>query len=332
MANTLNTVNKQDMERLAYSLTDPNANIIYNMAFPAMDAGDEVGKYRRKNVREYFLEPRVTASKFTVPETSNSSDAFLDFHITPISRGFQFSMADLGSPAKFGHRTGAAMVEEELAMKTFLMKKIKEKALYTFISTNGNFAGASYYAAAATAWSSVSTADSLDDITAGRTILEAAGWNANAGILSQTAFRYLQQHASLQSMFSISGQRADGGLNPSITADFLKNIWQLDYLWIARGSHVTDSSDPTDETTTEIWGDKMLLFDYSPNPRPRQPSWMKHLFWRPDGKGEGQEGWFVNETFEPRPGGVGVMSWDIWDYYTYLSHYSSMAYRIDNLY
>ena len=317
---------------LAYQLTDPNASLVYNQAFPAMDAGDEVGRYRKKDARTYFLEDRVTSSKFTTPETSNTSDSFLDFHITPISRGFQFSMADLGSPTKFGHRTGAGMVEEELAIKMFLMRKIKEKALYTFVSTNANFAGASYYADAATAWSTVSTADSQDDITAGRTVLEAAGYNANAGIISRTAFRYLQQHASIQSSSLVSGPRRDGQIDPSITVDFLKNYWQLEYLWVARGSMVTDSSDPTDETTAEIWGDSMLLFDYASSPRPKQPSWMKHLFWRPDGKGEGSEGWIVNETFEPRPGGVGIRSWDVWDYYTYLSHYNAMAYRIDNLY
>jgi len=332
MSNTLNTANKPDMEMLAYALTDPNARLVYNEAFPAFNAGDEVGKFRKKDVRAFFEEKRHIASKFTVPETSNTTDIFLDFHITPIARGFQFSMADLGSPVKFGHTTGASMIEEELAINTFLMKKIKEKALYTFVSTNGNYASASHYANAATAWSNVDTADSLDDITAGRTVIEAAGYNANAGIISQTAFRYLQQHATIQSATNVSGARRDGQVDPTITVDFLKNYWQLDYLWVARGSLITDSSDPTDETTAEIWGDKMLLFQFDQNPRPRQPSWMKHLFWQPDGKGEAQEGWFVNETFEPRPGGVGVMTWDIWNYYTYLSHYNAMAYRIDNLY
>ena len=332
MSNTLNTINRQDMERLAYALTDPNANIIYNQAFPAMDAGDEVGKYRKKDARTYFLENRVTASKFTVPETSNSTDSFLDFTITPISRGFQFSMADLGSPRKFGHTSGAGMVEEEVAIKTFLMRKIKEKALYTFVSNNANYASASHYAGAATAWSSVTSADSQDDITAGRTVLEAAGYSANAGIISQTAFRYLQQHASIQSASTVYGARRDGQVNPTVTVDFLKNYWQLEYLWVARGSLITDSSDPTDSTTVETWGDKMLLFDYSPSARPMQPCWMKHLFWRPDGKGDSSEGWIVNETFEPRPGGVGVMTWDLWNYYTYLSHYNAMGYRIDNLY
>ena len=241
-------------------------------------------------------------------------------------------MADLGSPQKFGHMSGESMVEEELAIKLFLMKKIKEKALYTFVSDNNNYASASHYANAATAWSTVSTADPLDDVTAGRTVIEAAGYNANAGIISQTAFRYLQQNAVILSSTTVFGPARSGQVNPSVTVDFLKNYFQLEYLWVARGSFITDSSDPTDETTAEIWGDKMLLFDFQPNPRPKQPTWMKHLFWLPDGKGEPQEGWIVNESFEPRPGGVGVMTWDIWDYYTYLSHYSAMAYRIDNLY
>jgi hypothetical protein len=332
MANTLNTVNKPDMQRLAFMLTDPNARFVYPDAFPAFNAGDEVGKWRKKDVRAFFEETRHSASKFTVPETSNTTDSFLDFHITPIARGFQFSRADLGNPQKYGHPTAASMIEEELAINTFLMKKIKEKALSTFVDDNSNYASASHYADAATAWSSVDTADSLDDITAGRTVIEAAGYSANAGIISQTAFRYLQQHATIQSASHVSGPRRDGQVDPTITPDFLKNYWQLDHLWIARGSLITDSSDPTDETTAEIWGDKMLLFQYDTVLRPRQPSWMKHLFWQPDGKGDPSEGWFVNETFEPRPGGVGVTTWDMWNYYTYLSHYNAMAYRIDNLY
>lgn len=332
MSNTINTYNKPDMEMLAYALTDPNSNLVYNQAFPAMEMYSERGEYRKKDPRAYFTEQRVTMSKFTTPDTSNTTDSFLDFTITPIAHGFQFSVVDLSQPKEYGHPTAASMIEEETAIKMLLMRKLKEKALYTFISTNGNYASASHYANAATPWSTVATADSLDDITAGRTVIEAAGYNANAGIISQTAFRYLQQHATIQSASTVVGARRDGQVNPTITVDFLKNYWQLDYLWVARGSLITDSSLPTDETTAEIWGDKMLLFQYDANPRPKQPTWMKHLFFRPDGKGESGEGWIVNETFEPRPGLVGVYTWDIGSYYTYMSHYSAMAYRIDNLY
>jgi len=331
---TTNTYYKQDMSTLAYQLSDPYANLVYNQVFPAMNAGAELGKFRKKDARTWFEELRSMASKFTTPESHNTTDAFLDFKIDPISSAFEFSNADLGQATSRGYPSAAAMIQEEMAVTMYLLKKLKEKALYTFVSDNSNFQGATYYANAGTAWSTTTTADSLDDIMAGRTIVEAGGYRLNAGIISNTALNYLQQHASIQSSTTVMGSARDGSVNPFVTVDFLKNYWNLDHLWIASGALVTDSSDPTDSTIAEIWGDSMLLFDYNANAiqSPRQPSWLKHLFWRPDGKGDSSEGWIVNESQKGEVGGVGVRKWGIWDYYTFLSHEKKLAYRIDNLY
>jgi len=331
---TINTYYKSDMSSLAYQLTDPYANLIYNQVFPAMDAGVELGKFRKKDARTWFTELRSFSSKHTKPESHNTSDGFVDFKVDPISAAFEFFNGDLGQSGSRGYSSAAAMIQEEMAVTMFLLKKLKEKALYTFVSNNSNFNGATYYANAGTAWSTIATADSLDDIMAGRAIVEAGGYRLNAGIISNTALNYLAQHASIQSSTTVMGSGRDGSVNPYVTVEFLKNYWNLEYLWIASGGLITDSSDPTDETIAEIWGDSMLLFDYNVDAirSPRQPSWLKHLFWRPNGQGESSEGWLVNESSDGEIGGAGVRKWGIWDYFTFLSHEKKLAYRIDNLY
>jgi hypothetical protein len=128
------------------------------------------------------------------------------------------------------------------------------------------------------------------------------------------------------------GPKRDGAVDPTITPEFLKNYFQLDFLWIAKGDLITDSADSTDTTRTEIWGDKMLLFYHNPTPSPLEPCFIKHLYWTPMGKGSGTNGWFVTETVDDRPGGVGVRYWDIWNYHQFLVHEKSLAYRIDAIY
>lgn len=331
---TINTYNKMELQNLAYALTDPYANLTYNQAVPALDAGKELGKFRKKDVRTYFQDFHSTASKFTHPEVSNSTDAFLDFFIKPISKGFEFSNADLGDPMSHGYSSRIDMIGEEMQVKTSVLKKIKEQMFYAFVSDNTNFAGATYYADASTAWSTVATADTLADIEAGRAIVEASGYRLNAGIINRKTLGYLRRNALINSATTVMGTDKNMSVNPRVEVEFLKSYWGLDYLWIADGSFITDSSDPTDTTMANIWGNKMLLFDYNIGAiqSPRQPSWCKQLFWRPDGKGDTQEGWIVNESQDFEAGGVGLTRWGIWNYFTFLSHEPRLAYRIDALY
>lgn len=331
---TINTYNKQDLQDLAYALTDPYANLVYNQAVPAQIVTKELGKYRKKDVRTYFQHLHNKASKYTHPQMRNSTDAFTDFFVEPISDGFEFSNADLGDPLSYGAASRADMIAEEMQIKMSLMKKIKEYAFYTFVSDNDNYAGATYYADAATPWSTVATADTLADIEAGREIVRAGGYNLNAGIINSKTLGYLRRNALINSATTIMGPNRDGSVNPRVEVEFLKNYWGLDYLWVARGSFITDSSDPSDTSMTDIWGAKMLLFDYNvqASQSSKQPSWCKDLVWRPDNKGDSQEGWIVNESMDTEAGGVGLTRWGIWNYFTFLSHEPRLAYRIDALY
>lgn len=323
------TIDKPLMARLSYAQTDPLANLVYNQAFPAMDAQTEHGKFREVEARAHYLQVLAeNSSKYTTPETFDYTDSFRYFRNVPISMSFMYSVADLNQPQVYGYATAAEMINAKRRWQTNLLKKHKEKALYTAVSDNNNFEGATYYANAGTAWSTVSTSDPISDVAAGKLIVP----EVNAGIMSYTAFLYCQRNANLKATTTVYGPRRDNAVDPTITAEFLRNAFALDYLWIARGSLITDSADESDETRAEIWGDKMLLFYHNPTLGPEEPAWMKHLFWRPSNGAESGEGWLVTETIDQRAGGAGVRHWDLWNYYQFLVQEKSLAYRIDNLY
>jgi hypothetical protein len=325
----MNTYDRKDMSRLSFAQTDPLANLVQDAAFPPLQAMAEAGKFREVEARAHYLEVNADqVSKYTVGLEYDYGDAFRYYKNTPIGAFFKWSNADLSQPAEYGYLNQAAMIEDKRAWLTKLIRKKKEKALYTAVSTNGNFEGATYYADAATAWSSVGTSDPGSDVAAGRLIVP----ELNAGIMSYTAFLYCQRNTTIKASTTVAGARRDGAVDPTITTEFLKNYFQLDYLWIARGSLITDSATASDETRAEIWGDKMLLFYHNPTPSPMEPTWLKHLYWTPMNKGAGTGGWFVTESIDERPGGVGVHYWDIWNYHQFLSHEKSLAYRIDNVY
>lgn len=325
----MRTIDKPYMSKLSYAQTDPLANLVNSLAFPPMNSISESGKFREVEARAHYLEIDASrVSRLSVGQTYDYGDAFRYFQNVPVSANFKYSNADLAKPQERGYASAAEMVEAKRSWLTKLLRKFKEKACYTAVSDNTNYEGATYYNNASVAWSSTGLANPVDDVGAGFLVVP----QINAGILSKTAFRYLQRNATLAAMTTVQGSARDGSVNPSITVDFLKNVFQLQYLWVADGSLITDSSDATDETRTEIWGDSMLLFFHNPTPGPEEPAWMKHLYYPIMGKGMGTDGWFVTETTEGRSGGVGSKTYDIWNYYQFLVQEKNLAYRIDNLY
>jgi hypothetical protein len=333
MSERTNQYYKEDLSWLAKSLTDPYMNLLYDKIAPGIDAGAEKGIYRLEDARASFLRKRSIASKFTTSEALSTSDSFQTFFISPINDAFDYSNADLSSYMRFGKRSEVDYIATKMRQMMKRVKKEKEAQFYEFVEDNTNFHSASFYANAATQISSTDTADFLDDIHAGQDMLRSVGYRGRLLAISDQALAYLQRNAYLQSITSVNHIDRSGAVDPTITVEWLKNVLMLDWVFVASGHHITDSSDPTDETTTEIWGNKALLMDYQPNDAgdPDGISWMKHLFWRPSNQGDTEEGWIVNEV--PREGGgVGITKHEVWNYFTFHSHEKRLAYRIDNLY
>jgi hypothetical protein len=59
---------------------------------------------------------------------------------------------------------------------------------------------------------------------------------------------------------------------------------------------------------------------------------MSHNFWPVSGQGANTGGWFWNSDSSKREGGVGIQTFDLWNYYEFLVQEKSLAYRIDNIY
>jgi len=325
---TLNTYDKRTWNALSYAQTDPRMNLVQDMAFPPRQAPAEAGKFRETAEQSFYKELDADrVSKYTVPQHYGKTDAFRYYKNDPISAGFSLSNADLSSPGEYGYNSVGEWIEDYRAWLTKLLKKHKEKALYTAVSDNTNFEGATYYANAATAWSSTGTANTKDDIEAGRLIVE----EVNAVCLSWKGLRYALQNQTFRASAYVAGPaRDDLEVTPGLRA--LKDYWEVDYIFFSRAKLQTDSSDATDTTRTEIWGDKVLLYYHNPNPTPLDPGWMRQLFWAPMGKGQASGGWFWTEDEDKRPGGVGVKLWDLWNYYQFLVQEKSLGYRIDNIY
>jgi hypothetical protein len=233
----------------------------------------------------------------------------------------------LADPESNGYNSIGEWIEDYRSWITLLLKKHKEKALYTAVSNNNNFEGATYYANATTAWSSIGTANTKDDVEAGREIQN----QVNAVALGYKGLRYALRNQTFRASAYVAGPaRNDLEVSPGIQA--LKDYWEVDYIFVSRGELITDSSDASDTTRTEIWGDKVLLFYHNPKPSPMRPSWIRQNYWAPMGKGATSGGWFWTEDEKNRPGGVGIRMWDLWNYYEFLVQEKSLAYRIDNIY
>ena len=313
---------------LAYKHVDPSLTFGYENNLTPIEMPVEAGKFREMNDRANFLERDFAKTKFAKAQVLTFGDSLRDYSITPIGGGFQFSNVDLAQPSLYGKNNKAEMIAEQQGIVALQMKKHIEKAYYTAISTNANFGSASYYNNATTPWSSIGTANMKGDVRAGKLILGGGPYRLT---MSNTAGEYAFDNVTLNASTVVSGPDRDVSVNPNPTAEFLRRYFGVNELVIAAGDLMTDSGDPSDDTKTEIWGDKVLLEKIG-NPSLMQPSWMKHLFFAPLGRGKGSGGWFTIEVTDEEVGGVGVKKWLTWNYLQLLVQEKTMAYRIDAVY
>ena len=316
------------MGRLAYQHQDRRVSLVYNQIAPGIEMPMTAGLYKELDERAYFLERDFQAGEKTRPEAFTVGDSSHRYTITPIAGSFEFTNVQLSRPGLYGKKNAAEMIREQQQVLGVQMRKSKEKALYTLVSDNTQFEGATYYANASTAWSSTGTANMKDDVDAGKLILGGGPYRLT---MSNTASIYAFANATLNASTVVSAPRRDGSVNPNPTAAFLENYFGVDELYIAQGDLITDSGDPTDTTKAEIWGDKVLLEQIGSESL-MQGSWCKQLFFRPLGRGEPGEGWFTIETGDDAAGGVGTRKFDTWNYYCFEIQEKSMAYRIDAVY
>lgn len=315
---------------LSYAHRDENETLVYNDVAPAMEMELEAGQYRELDQRAFYFEKAATQSKFTIPTAHQLGDTIRYFTITPISDAFEFSKVDLWQADLYGKGKAAKMIKEHQEIIAWGLKHVKEKAMYTFVSDNTNFEGVTYYANAATAWSSTGLADMKDDVLAARLVVKGL----NKMSMSDTSSIYAMVNETLNQSTVVSGARRDGSVDVNPTVEFLKMYFQMTYVDIASGELIDDSSDPTDTGKSEIWGDKILLQKFSPTSARSEyrASFVKHLIFRPLKRGEANEGWFVLKTETDEEGGVGMEKYATWNYYQYLSHEPTYGYRIDNVY
>lgn len=316
---------RQELAELAFQHTDFSMDLAYNAAFPPMGVVHEAGSFRAGDTRAWNLEVKAVMSKFTTAQTISKGDTPQNYKNNPFALAFEFSKGDLDDPGSFGARTSQEMIQENVQWLSTLLKKKKEKALYTFVSTDANFQSASHFADAATAWNTHATADPVGDVAAGRLLVP----EANALIIPWASYLDCQQCTTIKGLASASAPIREG-TDPTVTADWLKKVFQVDYIWIPRGSLIVDSSLPSDETKAAIWGNKALLFYHNPNMADKDGRWMKHLFWE-TGEASSDEGWIVTEKFDQETGLVGMFRWQVGAYYQFLLHRKDLAYRIDAL-
>jgi hypothetical protein len=321
-----NVVYKQVNSNLAQKYKDPLFNPVYQEAFPAMEVPFELGKGRKKTERAYREQIEGFSSKFSVARSVNTTDELYDYSTDWESDAFEFSLADLGQYANRGFTSQKQMKDEEREIMSTRFKKKKQRALYTYVSDNNNFAGATHYANAGVQWSNWGTASPGDDVWIGLQQVK----RANAIIMGDEDYYNCLANQTINASVQGSGV-VKGSIDPRIGVDFLKRYFRVEYLWIAGGEIITNSADRTDETTVDIWGNKVLIFHHDPNPRVASDTWMKQIFFRPGDpkRGEPTEGWriIVKETEEE--GGIGIYKEALWNNYDYLKQNTKLAYRID---
>lgn len=324
------TYNRQDMAKLAMQHVDPNLNLVYNQISPGIEMTLQHGQFRELNERANFLGRDALSGNTTIAKTFSVGDELRNYNITPISQAFEYWKGELAQSVAYGKANGAAMIRQMQNIITLGLKKLKEEAFYTEVTTNANFEGATYYANAVTAWSSTNLANMLDDVTAARLINRGL----NAMGISDTAAIYAEANATMNASTTVMGPDRGNSVDPNPTVDFLRRYFKMRYFWVASGDLIDDSSDPTDTGTSEIWGDSALLLRHNPNASQSEmiPEWIKHLFFKADGKGESGEGWNVIETRTDEEGGVGMRKFATWNFYQFLVQEKSYASRIDNLY
>lgn len=325
---TLNTKDLLLWNRMSYNQEEKMLMFAHETAIPPQQAPKESGKFRVGEAQADYKELDMDRlSKYDVPQHYGKTDSFRYYSNKPIGAGFSISNADLDDPEGRGYMSIGEWLDDYRRWITRLSKKFLEKAFYAVVSDNDNFTSASYYANATTAWSSVGTANTKDDVEAGRIVSPYI----NAVTLGWTGLRYALRNETFRSSAYVSGPARDNlEVTPGLKA--LADYWEVDYIFVSRCRLQTDSSDSTDTTETDIWGDKVLLHYHDPNPSNMESVWLRHNYWAPMGKGAGTGGWFWNFDEENRSGGVGSQSWDFWKYYEFITQQKDLAYRIDNIY
>jgi hypothetical protein len=321
-----NVVYKQIESALAQKYTDPLFEPTYNVAFPAIEVPFSIGKARKKGERPYREQAEGFSDKFSIARSNNTTDELTDYQTDWESDAFEFSKSDLGEYAIRGFNSQRQMIDEEREIMSTRFRKKKQLALWNYVNTDTNFAGATYRVAAGVAWSNWGTSSPGDDVWAGL----------------QHGKRYNAIHMGLEDYYNClanqtinkSAQAAGmdkGALNPSIGIEYLKRYFRVQYIFVAGGEYITDSADRSATATTDLWGNKVLLFYHTPQPKTSSDTWMKHIFFRPgDPKmGETSEGWRIIETTTKEEGGIGIYKEALWNNYKYLQQNTKLGYRID---
>jgi hypothetical protein len=149
-----------------------------------------------------------------------------------------------------------------LIMDRLLIAKEVEAA--TLATTAGNYPSAltSTLGAGAT-WAVTGGDPEADSQTARTAVKVQCGTMANALALSWTGFEYLKNNPALKDRIKYtSGQ--------SLTEDQLKNLLQVQYLFVGKAQNNTNLEGNATQTLADIWDDSAVFFVYDPTPRLRK--------------------------------------------------------------
>lgn len=318
------TIIRQEYGELAYNHSDMTANLINAQAFPPMGIDDETGLFRVGGNDQYFNEEKMAMSKFTKAREFGQEDSTQNFNLTPAGSAWVFSELDLRKPQKFGASSREEMKMDMVMTRAALAKKQKEKALYTAVLANANYASSSYYADATTDWATIASSVPLTDVQTG--LIQVP--EANAMIISKLDYRYLQNTAQITGKTTVTGKARNAEMNPTVDVNHLLNVFGLDYIFVASGRFKTDSSVSSSTAKSDIWGRTALLFYYNPDTSDKDGRFIKHLYLAGEGASS-DEGWVVTETFDPETGLYGAYRYQLGSYYQFLPHRKELGYRIN---
>lgn len=153
-------------------------------------------------------------------------------------------------------------VEEDTAMSVMDRLLIdKEVDAATLCNTTTNYPSDLTSTLGSTAtWASDGGDPEADARTARVAVKARCGKAANALALSWTAFEYLKTSAALKDRVKYtSGQ--------SLSEEQIKNILQVQYLFICKAQKNTNVEGNATQTLSDIWNDSALFFVYDPAPR-----------------------------------------------------------------
>lgn len=159
-------------------------------------------------------------------------------------------------------------LQEDMAatiMDRLLIAKEAEAA--TLATTSGNYPSAltSTLGAAAT-WAVAGGDPEADSQTARVAVKGTCGKMANALAISWTGFEYLKNSPALKDRVKYtSGQ--------SLSVDQIKNLLQVQYLFIGAAQKNTNLEGNATQSLSDIWDDSAIFFVYDPSPRKKKVSY-----------------------------------------------------------